>query len=227
MRPTIHPGLPRAPRGAAFAALLLALVGCGTTSSSSQGAWEQPRTHQGPYAVVLVVAVTQDSRVRRTYEQQLAATITSDGAKGVAAFKVGQETGNEATTRDNILALARVAGADAILITRVTNAGAKQGETEEQAQVELAPSMEVYQSSDMTAVISTPYTIKQEPGSPIIVANAALETLVYEPARDDRLVYRATTQASFDIGADESIEDDAADLANAVAKQLRGDGVIR
>ena len=79
----------------------------------------------------------------------------------------------------------------------------------------------------MTTVISTNYSTEFQEGYRVFKVDNVLDTLVYEPKAGERLVYRATTWAHFDVGPENSIEEGAAVFARAIAAQLREDGVIR
>ena len=71
-----------------------------------------------PFRKVMVVGVTTDEIVRRTFEDRVAALLDKHGAKGVPGYSVAGSRGklDEAGLRE---AVAR-SGADGVLITRVT-----------------------------------------------------------------------------------------------------------
>jgi len=102
--------------GAAFAALALALAGCATSRLV---------THEGnpdyvgkPFKSVMVVAVTADEPVRRTFEDRMVALLGKRGVKGIPGYAAVGSRGRveEAELRE---AIAR-SGAEGVLLTRVT-----------------------------------------------------------------------------------------------------------
>lgn len=101
--------------GAAFAALAL-LAGCATSRLVTQQA--NPDYVGKPFKSVMVVAVTADELVRRTFEDRLVALLGRRGVKGIPAYSVVGTRGRveEADLRQ---AIAR-SGAEGVLITRVT-----------------------------------------------------------------------------------------------------------
>jgi hypothetical protein len=100
---------------AAFAALAL-LAGCATSRLVTQQA--NPDYVGKPFKSVMVVAVTADELVRRTFEDRIVALLGKRGVKGVPAYSVVGTRGRveEAELRQ---AIAR-SGAEGVLITRVT-----------------------------------------------------------------------------------------------------------
>ena len=100
--------------GAAFASLLLA--SCTTSSLLSQKA--NPDYVGKPLKSVMVVAVTADEIVRRTYEDRVVALLGKRGIKGIPSYSEIGKRGKveEAELRQ---ALAR-SGAEGVMITRVT-----------------------------------------------------------------------------------------------------------
>lgn len=101
--------------GAAFAALAL-LAGCATSSLVSQHS--NPDYVGKPFKSVMVVAVTADDLLRRTFEDRMVALLGQRGAKGIPAYTVLAARGQveEAELRQ---AIAR-SGAEGVLVTRVT-----------------------------------------------------------------------------------------------------------
>lgn len=100
--------------GAAFALLLLA--SCATSRLVSQQ--RNPDYVGKPFKSVMVVAVTPDELVRRTFEDRVVALLGKRGVKGVPAYSVLGSRGRveEAALRQAIAQ----SGAEGVLITRVT-----------------------------------------------------------------------------------------------------------
>ena len=101
--------------GAAFAVLAL-LASCTTSKLVTQQA--NPDYVGKSFKNIMVVAVTADEIVRRTYEDRIVALLGQRGLKGVPAYSVVGTRGKveEAELRQ---AIAR-SGAEGVLITRVT-----------------------------------------------------------------------------------------------------------
>jgi hypothetical protein len=112
--------------GAAFAVLLAAaalLAGCATSRLVSQQA--NPDYVGKSFRSVIVVAVTEDELVRRTYEDRMVALLAKRGAKGTPAYAVIGTRGKveEAELRRAIAA----SGAEGVLITRVARVDRSSG----------------------------------------------------------------------------------------------------
>ena len=101
--------------GAAIAALTL-LASCATSRMVTQQS--NPDYVGKPFKSVMVVAVTADELVRRTYEDRMVALLGERGRKGIPAYSAVGSRGRveEAALRQ---AIAR-SGAEGVLITRVT-----------------------------------------------------------------------------------------------------------
>ncbi len=95
---------------------LAVLLGCATSSLVKQQS--NPEYVGKSFKSVMVVAVTGDEIVRRTYEDRVAALLDKRGTKGIAGYSVVGSRGKveEAALRE---AIAR-SGAEGVLITRVT-----------------------------------------------------------------------------------------------------------
>jgi hypothetical protein len=108
--------------GAAAAALAL-LAGCATSSLVSQQA--NPDYVGKSFKSVMVVAVTADELVRRTFEDRMVALLGKRGTRGIPAYDAIGSRGQveEADLRQ---AIAR-SGAEGVLVTRVTRVDRSSG----------------------------------------------------------------------------------------------------
>jgi hypothetical protein len=106
----------------AIAALAL-LAGCATSSLVSQQS--NPDYVGKPFKSVMVVAVTADDLLRRTFEDRMVALLGKRGAKGIPAYTVLAARGQveEAELRQ---AVAR-SGAEGVLVTRVSRVDRSSG----------------------------------------------------------------------------------------------------
>ena len=217
--------------GGFLCACVLAVVtmGCATTSNKSAGEWQQPRLRETPYQKVLVVSALPDREVRRAMDQILAEQITKGGAKGISGFSVAREMEVSKLSRELVLAMAEKTGADAVIITKVVDKDAQIGDRRGDVVVKYNPGVRVTESQDgsMSSVMAGTHWVEVTSGSSTIDGDATLVSYLYEPATGDKLIYRATSQGNFRIGAGERIEGVAEEFALLIAKQLRSDRVIR
>src|SRR5262252_916875 len=96
-------------------AALSLLAGCATSRMVTQQA--NPDYVGKPFKSVMVVAVTADELVRRTFEDRMVALLGQRGLKGIPAYSViGSRKVEEAELRRAVAA----SGVEAVLITRVT-----------------------------------------------------------------------------------------------------------
>jgi len=109
----IHPAKSRL---AILGAALVFLASCSTSRMVAQQS--NPDYVGKSFKSVMVVAVTADEIVRRTYEDRMVALLGERGLQGIPAYSVIGKRGKveEAALRD---AIAR-SGAEGVLITRVT-----------------------------------------------------------------------------------------------------------
>ena len=102
---------------------LAVLAGCATSRLVTQQS--NPDYVGKSFKTVMVVGVTTDEIVRRTFEDRVAALLDKRGLKGIAAYSVVPSRGKveEADLRE---AIAR-SGAEGVLITRVTRVERESG----------------------------------------------------------------------------------------------------
>jgi hypothetical protein len=107
---------------AGFAALAL-LAGCATSQLVEQK--RNPDYVGKPFKSVMVVAVTADDLIRRTFEDRMVALLGQRGIKGIPAYAAVGSRGQveEADLRQ---AIAR-SGAEGVLVTRVTRVDRSSG----------------------------------------------------------------------------------------------------
>jgi hypothetical protein len=114
--------MPRALLSAAVLSLTL-LASCATSRLVSQQS--NPDYVGKPFKSIMVVAVTSDQMVRRTYEDRVVALLGKRGLKGIPAYSLLGTRGQveEAELRE---AIAK-SGAEGVLITRVTRVDQSSG----------------------------------------------------------------------------------------------------
>ena len=114
--------MPRALLSAAVLALTL-LASCATSRLVSQQS--NPDYVGKPFKTVMVVAVTSDQMIRRTFEDRVVALLGKRGVSGIPAYSLIGSRGQveEAVLRE---AVAK-SGAEGVLITRVTRVDQSSG----------------------------------------------------------------------------------------------------
>ncbi|MFN0039372.1 MAG: hypothetical protein ACKVP2_07675 [Burkholderiales bacterium] len=102
--------------------LLVALCGCATTELTNT--WKDPQYNGGPVRKVMVVGISNQASVRRTFEDTFAEILKANGVEVVPSYIVVPEDGQ--MSEDKLRAAVEQSGAGAVLITRMV---AKQTET--------------------------------------------------------------------------------------------------
>ena len=97
------------------AVLLTALCGCATTELTNT--WKDPQYHGGPVTKIMVVGISNQAGVRRTFEDTFAEILRANGAEAVPSYTVVPEDGQ--MPEDKLRAAVKQSGADAVLITRM------------------------------------------------------------------------------------------------------------
>jgi hypothetical protein len=95
--------------------MLAALCGCATTELTNT--WKDPAYHGGPVKTIMVVGISNQASVRRTFEDAFAEALRANGVEAVSSHTVVAEDGQMA--EDKLRAAVEQSGADAVLITRM------------------------------------------------------------------------------------------------------------
>lgn len=96
-------------------ALVAVLSACASTSLDNT--WKDPQYSGGPVSKVLVVGVSTQESVRRTFEDTFAQALTQQGVQAVASYTLIPEDGKIA--EDALKKAAEQSGANGVLITRM------------------------------------------------------------------------------------------------------------
>jgi hypothetical protein len=204
-----------------IATLLIALLaGCGTRTSVTSS-WQEPVTTKVPFEHVLVVAVSPNSRLRRSFEQALTDLLTTRGTKASAAIVVGGA--KKALDRDAVAEMVRSTGADAVLVTRLASRRVSLEEDPTRVGVKTERPASLSDGPGLVELFSQTYHEYEEPGEITARSKATLESSLYEAVDGGRLVYTLITKAEFEEGKDDVV----ADVTSAIARHLRRDGLIR
>jgi hypothetical protein len=95
--------------------LLAALCGCATTELTNT--WKDPQYGGGAVKKVMVVGISNQSSVRRTFEDTFAEMLKANGVEVVPSHTLVPEDGP--MPEDRLRAAVAQSGADAVLITRM------------------------------------------------------------------------------------------------------------
>ena len=103
---------------------LAVLLGCATSKLVTQQS--NPDYVGKSFKTVMVVGVTSDEIVRRTFEDRVVALLGKRGLKGIPAYSVGSRGRVEEADLRQIIARS---GAEGVIITRVTQVDRQSGTT--------------------------------------------------------------------------------------------------
>jgi len=205
------------------------VAGCAASNSTrATGSWQEPQTKNGPFVKVLVVAVAGDPDMRRDLEEQIARDINGAGGVATSSLAIEANQPHPPKTPENLTALVKQVGADAVLVLRGAGETVGEGETKDQAYVDIGPQLTIEAAPDMTAVWASDYSIKQTGSQLIAKTDTKLAALLYDVADNNRAVYRVAIEAKY---ADEGGSDPewviSGRVANAITGKLRSAGLIR
>lgn len=206
---------------ALWGALLLAmLIGCGARTSVT-GTWAEQNNALAPFNHVLVVGISPNSRLRRSFEEALTDLISTRGTKASASIRVGRAT--QPLTQDALTAMVRTSGADAVLVTRLASRRVALEESPSRVGVKTHRPSSLSDGPGLVELFSQTYSEYEEPGELTTRSKAVLESSLYRATDGGKLVYTLLTKAEFEEGKDDVV----ADVTSAIAGQLRRDGLIR
>ncbi|MCK6371375.1 MAG: hypothetical protein L6Q83_08655 [Gammaproteobacteria bacterium] len=209
-----------AQRAVCLASVLVLLAGCGARTSVS-GNWEEPRSKAVPFGHVLVVGVSPNVRTRRSFEEAMVADIASSTTRASAAIRLGSPTAP--LTAETVAGMVRASGADAVLVTRVATRRVALAEEPGRVGMKTSRPSSLGDGPGLVELFSQTYHEYEEPGEITTRSKAELESSVYHAVDGGQLVYTLRTRIRFEEGKDDVI----GEVANAIARQLRRDGVIR
>jgi len=107
------------PRSQILALALAAAIGFAGCASSTKivNQWANPEYHSANFKRVVVVGVSRQPSLRRTFEDEFVARLKAEGVDAVPSYRYIPEDGEVAETR--LQEAVRQANADAALITRL------------------------------------------------------------------------------------------------------------
>jgi hypothetical protein len=217
----------RSPIGFFAAVAIFLAAGC-SNGIKATGAWKEPRPADAPYQRVLVIGVSPESRMRRSFEEQMTDALNATGGTRVtASIFVGSEMNTASLSKDTVIAMIGRIGADAVLVTRMVGHNVTQGETREEAILKIGPTITIEQEVGVTAVWVSDFSLTQVPGQIEANEDAMIESTVYDVGEKGRPVYQISIEDKFKNASADIIPDVAGDLAAVIARELHRDGVVR
>ncbi len=190
----------------------VALSGCAAQTSVSS-AWIDSDKRGVRYEKVLVIALTEEGDKRMSFEDEVAADLNRGSTRAWASSRLMDITlpVNETTIKP----LVDEIGAQAVVVTRVTDLSVRTVESSQ-------PYTAVQARRKEGAAFRYDYVEKELPALMTTEFTTELTTDVVDTGSGER-VYTVVSSAD----GQESLAEVIAVLSDAIAKQLRTDGVIR
>ena len=209
-------------RCAALAGLILFLAACATTSLV--GSWRDPE-YSGPgFKKLLVVGITKESRLRRTFEDIFAGQLRARGVQAVPSYTLIPKDGQ--VDESELAAAVKKSGSDGVITTRLVQVDTKTGVSPGYTTYFGAP---VYPYAYYPAPVpgatlygyyTNTFAVYQPPTS-YTYEEATLETNLFD-AKSSKLVWAGTT-VTFETKATTTA---SADLAKVIIESLAKDKLI-
>jgi hypothetical protein len=170
---------------------LLALLTACASSANLQSTWRSPDTPATSYKKLLVVGITHNKMMRKSFENIFSDTLRKHGVSAVSSLTL--ITDNSQVSRAQMLELVKQTGADAVVITRVLSKSEKDNANYATGsfQRRTVAMSESDGDSSTTAVMST---VGFVPGE-ITTGKATLETLLFDTASTN-LVWTAQSKVA-------------------------------
>jgi hypothetical protein len=195
------------------ALLLVLVVLCASGCASTQiiNAWQDPKFSGPPLKRVMVIGVTRQAGIRRTFEDQFVSQLRAKGVDGVASYTLIPEDGE--VPKERLAQAVRESGVEGVLITRLVRA-------EVQTQVYAAPyagppyfGFYGYYSWAWVGYYDPPQAYSYD----VVTA----ETNLFD-ATSDTLIWSGTTQTF----SARNVKKDAREFADVIIKALSTGRII-
>jgi len=108
----------RLTKGVIALCISLMLVSCGGRTKLNE-TWKDPAFKDGPVSNILVIGITENERVRRTFEKKFVKALKAASAQAFSSYAVLHINGK--LQKEHVLTAVREVGADAVLITSLVN----------------------------------------------------------------------------------------------------------
>lgn len=205
---------------AIYVSAALLLAGCGARTSVTSD-WQEPRSSLAPFTHPLVIGVSPNLRLRRSFETALAEAIAIGPTR--ASTAIASAGPNEPLTRQTVSEMIRATGADSVLVTRLVSRRVALDEDPGRVGVKVQRTSSQADAPGLIDLFSQTYNEYEEPGELTARSRAVLISELYEATEGGRLVYSITTTVEFTEGRDDFI----GAVTTAIARQLRRDGLVR
>jgi len=195
------------PFSAILVVLLAALLGgCASTSLVNQ--WKSPEYTGGPIRKVMVVGVSRQPSVRRSFEDEFAAKLKAAGVEAIPSYTVIREEGK--VDQAVLEAAVRKAGADGVMIARLVK-------REQETQVTTGS----YGPTGVYGGYSSAWMGSYDMPTVYQYDVVTIETSLYS-TQQSKLVWSGTTETF----APTDVRKETARYADAIIGALRKQGVI-
>lgn len=164
---------------------LAALVTACASSASITGTWRSPESSTTGYKKLLVVGITPNKMMRKSFENIFSETLREHGVSAVSSLTLVDD--NSEVTRAQMLDLVAQSGADAVVITRVLSKSEKENANYATGSYQRYT---VAESDSSSGVVMS--TVGLVPGE-VTTGKATLETLLFD-ARSTSLVWTALSK---------------------------------
>ena len=195
------------PFSAVLVFLLAALLGgCASTSLVNQ--WKSPDYTGGPIRKIVVVGVSQQPSVRRSFEDEFAAKLNAAGVEAIPSYTVIPQDGK--VDQAVLESAVQKAGADGVLIARLVK---------RQQETQVTPGY--YSGGGFYGGYTAAWTGYYEMPTVYQYDVVTIETTLFSPAQS-KLVWSGTTETF----APTDVKKETARYADTIIGALRKQGVI-
>lgn len=201
---------------------LLALVAAGACAPSTKmlTSWTAPNYQQGTIKKVFVLGVAQDFSIRRTYEDNFAATLQGRGFQAIPGWQWIPDMPKE-LDKEALLAKFKENGVTHVLVTRLVDQKTVQSYTPPSyATVAVAPYYPGWYGS-YYSYWSVGYTTAMSPGYVSESTVVSLETNLYDAGKEE-LIWTGVTETWVSGSPSQNIDA----VIKKVVYELRAKGVL-
>ena len=191
--------------------LLLAVIASGCASTQIVNAWQDPKFSGPPLKKIMVIGVTKQTGIRRTFEDEFVRVLDADGVKGVASYLFIPEDGE--VSKERLAQAVKESGVKGVIIARLIK-------VKVQTQVYAAPyaglpyfGFHGYYSSAWVGYNDLPQLYSYDV--------ATSETSLFDAA-SGTLIWSGTTQTF----SPRDVKKDAHDFAKVIIKALAAKHII-
>jgi hypothetical protein len=188
------------------------MTGACTTSTSVSSKWHDSSYRNGSFSRVLIVAVTDNTDRRMTFEDAVANDLRSDTTLAWSSSRLMKA--DTKITEASISEISKQQNADAVIVTRVTSLDVKA--------VEVKGRTDVVAQRKKGTIFRYDYVEKEEQSYITSEYETTLTTDVYTSTSSDSIYTVAATATK-----QETLADVIDVLSDVIASRLRRDGVIR